>query len=337
MAKDTENISIADAEALIGRALRAHGVPEVSAHSVAKALVSAEAEGQVGHGFSRLADYVAQVGSGKIVADAEPICREAADTSLIVDAGNGFAYPALDRAIAWGTRVAKVRGSATMAITRSNHCGALSIQVERIANEGLIGLMVANAPAAIAPWGSNVPVFGTNPIAFAAPRKDAPPLVMDLSLSRVARGKVMHAKKSGQPIPLGWALDRNGEPTTDPEAALAGSMVAIGEAKGTVLALIVEILASVLTGANRSTEISSFFTAEGPPPGSGQFLLALRPEDGAAFSARLEALLALIAGLDGARLPGTRRAAAIARARAEGLDVPRNYLDGARNLAGTDG
>ena len=329
---DSEIISLEDAEALITRVLCAQDVPEAPARSVAAALVAAEAEGQSGHGFSRLEDYVGQVRSGKIRARAEITSRQISQTSLLIDAGHGFAYPALDRAIDWGVQVAQCYGTAAMSVMNSHHCGALSVQVEKLAREGLIGLMVSNAPAAIAPWGSSVPVFGTNPIAFAAPRNSAKPLVIDLSLSRVARGKVMHARKSRQPIPEGWALDAEGKPTTDPEAALAGSMIAIGEAKGTALALMVEILAATLAGANHSSEVSSFFTPDGPPPGSGQFLLALRPEGKEAFKDRLEALLTTVSNLEGARLPGTRRNSAIAHARARGLDVPRHYLDTARSL-----
>jgi (2R)-3-sulfolactate dehydrogenase (NADP+) len=330
---ETERLSLEDAEALLRRALLSVGVPEGSAASVAHALVSAEAEGQVGHGFSRLADYAGQVRSGKIVADAEPQAELVTPTCLRVDAGHGFAFPALDVAVREGCAVADRMGTAVMLVTRSHHCGALSLQVEKIARRGLIGLMVANSPPAIAPWGSNVPVFGTNPIAFAVPRMAQAPLVIDLSLSVVARGKIMNAKKLGKPIPEGWALDRDGNPTVDPDAALAGSMVPIGGAKGTALALMVEILAATLTAANPSSDVSSFFTADGPPPGTGQFLMAIRPHDRDAFAQRLEALLGHIAGLEGARLPGARRAAAIERARAEGIDVPAAYVETARAMA----
>ena len=230
--------------------------------------------------------------------------------------------------------MAKKAGCIAMSITRSHHCGALSVQVDKIAQHGLIGLMVANAPAAIAPWGSNVPLYGTNPIAFSAPRPDGPPLVIDLSLSRVARGKVMNAKKTGQPIPEGWALDKDGNPTTDPDAALAGSMIAIGEAKGTALALMVEILAAALTGAQFSSEMSSYFTADGPPPGSGQFLLAIKPSDGSGFAQRIETLLGQIADLEGTRLPGARRIASLEHAETHGIDVPLAYLQAAQDLAG---
>ena len=328
---EVETLTLAEAEDLLTRAFAAIGVPDATAGSVARALVAAEAEGQVGHGFSRVADYAAQVRSGKIVAEAQPRLSERGPASAEIDAGHGFAYPALDLATEWGARAAKTYGVASMAIARSHHCGALSVQVDRLARQGLIGLMVANAPAAIAPWGSNTPRFGTNPIAFAAPRDGAPPLIIDLSLSRVARGKVMHARKSGKPIPEGWALDREGRPTTDPEAALAGSMLPIGEAKGTALALMVEILAAALTGANASTGISSFFTADGPPPGAGQFLLALSP--GAEFGGRLAPILDGIAELEGARLPGERRLAALETARSEGIAVPVAYLTEVRAMA----
>ena len=337
MSQDTENISLDAARALMGRAFQAAGVPDAAARSVAHALVAAEAEGQVGHGFSRLSDYVAQVKSGKVKAGALPTVTQTGTAAIMVDAQNGFAYPAMDLAIETGITLAQEAGVAAMAITRSHHCGALSVQVDKIAQAGMIGLMVANAPAAIAPWGSNVPLYGTNPIAFSAPRKDGPPLVIDLSLSRVARGKVMNAKKTGQPIPEGWALDADGNPTTDPDAALAGSMIAIGEAKGTALALMVEILAAALTGAQFSSEMSSYFSADGPPPGSGQFLLAIKPGDGPGFAARIEALLGQIAALEGARIPGTRRIAALEQARAHGIDVPVQYLHIARELAGVDG
>ena len=331
----TETLSIADAEALIAAALRGAGASDAQAVPTARALVAAEAEGQVGHGFSRVADYAAQVASGKVRGDARPACDASRPTALIVDAGHGFAYPALDLAVARMTEAALTHGTASAGITRSHHCGALSVQVDRIAQAGCIGLMTANAPAAIAPWGARTPVFGTNPIAFAVPRRDAPPLVIDLSLSRVARGKVMHAKKTGQPIPEGWALDREGQPTTDPVAALAGTMLPIGEAKGTALALMVEILAAAVPQANLSTEASSFFDAEGPPPGTGQFLLALAPS-GPGVLDRLETLLATIAAAEGARLPGTRRIAALARAQSEGLTVPAAYVAAARDLAARD-
>ncbi|MEO1681050.1 MAG: Ldh family oxidoreductase [Pseudomonadota bacterium] len=330
---DTVNLTIAEGEALLERAFAATGVAADAAASVASALVAAEAEGQVGHGFSRVADYAAQARSGKVNCAAHVTTRARGTASFLTDADCGFAYPALDAARSAGLSAAEEAGVAVMAVTNSHHCGALSVQVDRIARTGLIGIMVANTPKAIAPWGAREALFGTNPIAFAVPRHGAEPLVIDLSLSVAARGKVMAAQKAGKRIPEGWALDATGQPTTNPEAALAGTMVPIGEAKGTALALMVEVLAAVFTGAAFSSEASSFFAAGGPAPRVGQTMIAIRPGHGGDFATRLEMLLDQIEALDGARLPGTRRLAALARARAEGLSVPMQHVEVAERLA----
>ena len=200
-------VSISEAELLVKKAFLKNGVKEDVAASVSTALVAAEAEGQVGHGFSRIKDYIAQVKTKKINVDAKIKIANPKPTSISIDADYGFAYPALDQAINEGALVGKEYGSAVVSIFNSHHCGALSVQVEKIANRGLIGLMMANTPKAIAPWGGKDPFFGTNPIAFAVPRKAKDPLVIDLSLSKVARGKIMHAKKVSTTIPEGWALD----------------------------------------------------------------------------------------------------------------------------------
>lgn len=332
---ETDNIGLNEARILIMDALTASGATEAQAGPTAVALVAAEAEGQVGHGFSRLEDYAAQVRSGKINPDAVITTARPQPAAILVNADCGFAYPAIETAIEALTPTAKEMGIAVAAIGNSHHCGALSLQVEKLAAAGLIGLMFTNAPKAIAPWGSNKPIFGTNPIAFAVPRKDADPLVIDLSLSKVARGKVMNAKKQGHAIPEGWALDADGNPTTDADAALAGTMLPIGDAKGAALALMVEILAAALTGSAFSYEAGSFFTADGVRPRVGQTLIAIRPNSGATgFAERLEELLSEISALEGARLPGTRRLAAIAEAQENGLEVSARYLEVARSLAG---
>lgn len=330
---DPVRISLDEAKTLIAAALLATDVPPLVADSVAEALVAAEAEGQTGHGFSRLGDYAGQVRSGKIDRLAQPSVTQAGAASLMIDAHCGFAFPALDAALAAGLPMARDAGIAVMAIGNSHHCGALSVQVEKIAQAGLIGIMVANAPKAMAPWGGSQPLFGTNPIAFATPRTGADPLVVDLSLSRVARGKVMNALKSGQSIPEGWALDPDGNPTTDPKAALAGTMLPIGGAKGTALALMVELLAAAFTGSAFSADAGSFFDADGPAPRVGQTLIAIRPHADTGFAARVADLLGRMEAMEGVRLPGARRRAAIQRAQSEGLLVPAQYIDLAKRLS----
>jgi (2R)-3-sulfolactate dehydrogenase (NADP+) len=301
-----------------------HGTSEVNARAVADALLAAEADGLKGHGLSRVPSYAAQSASGKVNGHATPTAVEVADASIRIDARDGFAYPALKLAVKELCRRAPRSGVAVAAVTNSHHFGTAGYHVERLAEQGLVGLLFGNSPKAIAPWGGTKGLFGTNPIAFAAPRRDAPPLLIDLSLSKVARGKVMVARQKGESIPEGWALDENGRPTTDPDAAIKGTMVPMGDAKGAALVLMVEILSAALTSAHFGFEASSFFSAEGDPPRVGQLLLAFAPgplSDGA-FSDRLETLLGAVLEQDGTRLPGARRLQSRAVSQRDGIDVP---------------
>jgi len=294
---------------MVVHALCAHGAEADKADLVAKALVAAEADGLAGHGLSRLVSYCAQLASGKINGQAAPVVRQVAGAAIVVDAKYGFAYPAIDLAIEKLVALTPKTGIALAAITHSHHCGAAGYHVEALARHGLVGLMFANTPKAIAPWGGTKGVFGTNPIAFAAPRMQKEPLVIDLSLSKVARGKILVAQQEGQSIPGDWALDPSGKPTKDPGAALSGTMLPIGEAKGTALALMVEILAAVLTASRFGSEASSFFSADGSPPGVGQLLIAISPDpvSNNHFATRLEDLVEDILSQRNTRLPGDRR------------------------------
>jgi (2R)-3-sulfolactate dehydrogenase (NADP+) len=306
--RDTR-INLAQLHSLLAKALCAHGTEAGNADAVARVLVAAEADGLFGHGLSRLSSYCAQVVSGKIDGHAVPTASQVADAAVIVDAKCGFAYPAVCLAIEKLVALTPRTGVALAAITRSHHCGAAGYHVEALAKHGLVGLMFANTPKAIAPWGGTTGVFGTNPIAFAAPRKNKDPLVIDLSLSKVARGKIMVAKQNQESIPKGWALDARGQPTTDPEAALSGTMLPMGEAKGAALVLMVEILSAALTAAHFGFEASSFFTDEGEPPRVGQLLMAIAPGplSNGQFETRLEDLIEAILRQDNVRLPGDRR------------------------------
>ena len=279
-----------------------------NAESVAEALVGAELIGQTGHGLRRLPSYAAQALSGKIDGRARPSSERLRAASLGIDAASGFAYPALDLAVQELPAMARANGIAMAAVRRSHHAGALGLLVERLAEKNLLALAFANGPAAIAPWGGSEPLFGTNPVGFAAPLPEADPIVVDLSLSKVARGKVLEAKQRGQTLPEGWAFAADGSPTTDPDAALAGSMAPMGDAKGTALALVVEILAGALVDTLFGWESSSFFTAEGSPPHAGQLVLAIDAAAGSAHDPqRLATLAARIDQVEGARLPGRRR------------------------------
>jgi len=323
-------------EAMAVRALGNAGTTDTVARSVARALIEAERDGLPSHGLARLQSYCAQVESGKVRGDAEPVLTKLGDSAGRVDAADGFAFPAFDVAVDALVGMTAHSPVAAVAVTNSHHFGVAGRHVERLAERGLIGLVFGNSPAAIAPWGGSRPLFGTNPIAFAAPRRGHPPLVIDLSLSKQARGKIMLASKQGKPIPEGWALDAEGNSTTDPDAALAGSMVPMGEAKGSALVLAVEILSAALTGAHFGFEASSFFSAEGDPPRVGQFLMAFVPGplSGDTFFDRVEVLLAAIEEQPGARLPGGRRLQARAEADTEGIEVPEDLAAWLEERAG---
>ncbi|MDD9909634.1 MAG: Ldh family oxidoreductase [Ahrensia sp.] len=295
---------------LIADALIRSNTSKDNALSVAEALLAAELAGQSGHGLRRVESYAAQSASGKVDGHAVPTFERAAPSVLHVDAMHSFAYPALDLVQQHLPDMAREQGIAIAGISRSHHCGVMGVVVEVYAKAGLVALMFANTPAAMAPWGGSKAVFGTNPLAFAAPRAEGAPIVVDVSLSKVARGKIMAAKQKGDTIPKDWAFDAKGEPTSDPVAALSGTMAPLGDAKGTALALMVELLAAGLTGANFASEASSFFDAEGAPPGVGQTIIAIDPHKlgGDAVLDRFVALAAMIEEQPGARVPGARRA-----------------------------
>ncbi len=306
-----------------------HGAATATARSVAAALIAAEADGLKGHGLSRIPTYVAMLKSGKIDGQAMPTLRRPRPGVALIDAACGFAYPAIDLACAELPAMARTSGIGMAGITRSSHAGAIGLHVERLAAEGLVTLFFANTPHAIAPWGGSKPVFGTNPIAFAAPVPDRAPLVIDLALSKVARGNIVAAQQKGEAIPQGWALDAEGRPTTDADAALAGTMVAMGDAKGAALALMVEVLAAALVGSHLSMDASSFLDATGPPSETGQSIIVIDPSSlgHGQFGQSMTRLAAAIESQPGARLPGQRRLAARAAAAAEGIEVANALLD----------
>lgn len=333
---DVERIAMASLEATIASAFEASNVAPDTAVSVARALTLAEVDGRKGHGLSRVRSYAAQARSGKVDGHAQPEWTVSGKAAAMIDVRSGFAYPAFDLCQEKLPELARDAGLAAVGFVRSHHFGVAAHQVERLADAGLVSMVFGNTPKAMAPWGGTKPVFGTNPIAFAAPRAGAAPLVIDLALSTVARGNILKAAQAGTPIPEGWATDAAGHPTTDAKEALKGTLAPIGDAKGAALALMVEVLAVAVTGANFSFEASSFFDGEGAPPHVGQLMIALDPAafaGGDIFTTRMETLAAEILGQDGARLPGMRVSKLRDAAHADGLDVDAALLSEVRGLA----
>lgn len=317
-----ERLSLAGALRIASRVLTASGATAENAAAVADSIVAAEAQGLSEVGFDYLPVYCRHLEIGRVDGRARPSWRRAAPAAVIADAAAGFSQPAFVAAFDELVDAAKTNGIAALTIIHSYPAGMLGWFVEHLARRDLMGLAFANAGAAVAPWGGRVPLFGTNPLAFAAPRHEAEPLVIDLATSAVARVKVKAAAEAGRPIPADWAFDCDGRPTTDATAALAGSLAPLGGPKGYALGLMVEMLAAGLTGMNWSHEAPAAGSDTARQPRLGQTIIAISPKDfgGTGLAERIGGL-ALVIEEAGARLPGVRRHQTQAEARRDGLRV----------------
>jgi (2R)-3-sulfolactate dehydrogenase (NADP+) len=317
--------TIAELTDLATRALERAGANADMAASTARALVYADAQGLASHGVSRIAQYATHLSNGRADGAALPVIAHERGGALLIDAGNGLAFPACGLAIGEAITRASVYGVSFAAVTNSHHFGVAGYHLQPVAHASMVGLAFGNSPSAMAAAGGSRPLFGTNPIAAIFPRRDAAPLLVDLSLSEVARGKLMVAAKEGRSIPEGWALDREGRPTTNPQAGLEGSMLPAGGTKGAMLALVVELLVCALSGAALGFEADSFFVDAGNRPRLGQAFIVVDPQALAGYATYLERIETLIAAMTaepGVRLPGYRRYALAERAQREGIEVP---------------
>jgi (2R)-3-sulfolactate dehydrogenase (NADP+) len=243
----------------------------------------------------------------------------------IIDADEGLAFPACDLAISEAIARARTYSISFCGVTRSHHFGVAGVHLEAVARAGMVGLAFTNSPAAIAAWGGARPLFGTNPIAAIFPRHGTDPILIDLSLSKVARGKLMIAAKQGQSIPGGWALDRDGHETTNPRAGLEGTMYPLGGVKGALLAMVVELLCVTLTGAALGFEADSFFQETGNRPHLGHAFIAIDPAGLAGarvYREKVEELVAAMMSDESVRLPGARRFQLARQAALSGVDIP---------------
>jgi (2R)-3-sulfolactate dehydrogenase (NADP+) len=326
------NLTIDQAVALVQQTLSRVGANPAMAQSTAKALVLAESQGMPSHGLSRVTQYATHLKNGRANGKAVASVAKRKGAALVVDAQQGLAFPACDLAIQEAITTAKQHGVAFVGVINSHHCGVVIDHLRAVAEQGLVGVGFANSPAAMPMAGGKHPIFGTNPVAAIFPRRDALALMIDLSLSEVARGKLMVAAKEGKAIPQGWALDASGNPTTDPKAGMAGSMLPIGAVsspKGSMLALMVELLVTAVIGAQFGFEASSFFVDEGNQPRIGQAFIVIDP---AALSGadqyfnRIEVLISEMLVDSDVRLPGARREALRAQAALKGIEVPDSLI-----------
>lgn len=327
-------LSLAEAHALVAGILAVNGCGDRQARIVAEAVVAAERDGATSHGFFRLPGYVADLESGWVDGRAEPVVEDAAPGLVRVDAANGYAQVALADGRDGFMAKACAQGIAALAIRNSHHFAALWADVETLADAGLVAFAFGNGRSRVVPFGGRRRLFGTNPMAFACPRRNGPPMVWDQASSMMAHGEVMLAARHGKQLPEGAGFDSAGRPTTDADAVLAdGALGPFGGHKGSAIALMVELMGGALTGGDLGFEDRS-----GPYTGAqsscaGEYLLAIDParSGGDAFLDRTEALFQRLTG-DGARLPSSRRYANRARALAEGIRIEPEQLAALKRL-----
>jgi (2R)-3-sulfolactate dehydrogenase (NADP+) len=332
---ETETLTLEAIEALSLEALLRAGARDAQARPLARDTAMTEAMGVASHGLAYIPIYAEHLRCGKVLGAAVPVVTQPRPGAVVVSAGNGFAHAAIDAGLPQAMELARSQGIAVLAIRDSYNCGVLGVHALRIARAGLVGLCFTNAPASIAPSGGARPVVGTNPIALGAPDgAGGASLLIDQSASAIAKSEVMKHAREGKPIPEGWALDPDGQPTTDPEVGLLGSMAPAGGYKGVGLGLIVETFAAALSGAVLGKDASPFSGPKGGPPSTGQCFVLIDPDatSGGVFGARMAALTQAVTDQPGARLPGVQRQAAMARAAEEGVAVSAATLARVRGL-----
>ncbi|KRW61507.1 Ldh family oxidoreductase [Pseudomonas sp. TTU2014-080ASC] len=330
-------IPFEDLQTLLAQIFVRHGTSQRVAEVLAHNCASAQRDGAHSHGVFRIPGYLSSLGSGWVNGQAEPVVSDAAASYINVDAGGGFAQPALAAARPLLVEKARQNGIALLAIHNSHHFAALWPDVEPFAEEGLIALSVVNSMTCVVPHGARKPLFGTNPIAFAAPRAGGEPLVFDMATSAIAHGDVQLAARAGKELAPGTGVDRDGQPTNDPREVLdGGALLTFGGYKGSALSMMVELLAAGLTGGNFSFEFDWSKHPGAQTPWTGQLLIVIDPSksSGEAFANRCETLVERMQGVGQERMPGQNRHQNRAKALVEGVSLNADELAKLRELAG---
>lgn len=305
------HISIADIRRTSEAALLAHGAAPFQAAEVAKAVARAEETGNIICGLYYLESYCTQLASGRVNGTVEPLVTRPKPGAVHADAGFGFAQPAFARALPLAVEAAKEVGVATLCVAHAHTCTSLGYFTEQIAANGLIAIGFTNASAIVAAPGGRAKVLGTNPIAMTIPGDGAPLMHADFSTSAVALGKITMAKAAGKSIPEGWAVDADGKPTTDPEAALGGALLSAAGPKGWAFGLLVEVMAAGLTSSVNSLDVKGLKLPDGKPHDLGQTYLLIDPEAHAGQQTMADRLSRVVDAMnaDGGdgRIPGAPR------------------------------
>ena len=329
-------LSSEDARALIWNALTGSGTPPKNAGYFTDAILDTELSGLEGHGFYWLQYYCAHLRSGKVDGRAVPQVETLSDTSFRVDARHGFAHPAIEAGFELLIPAAQKHGVAAIGVYNSYNAATLGFHTGYLARAGLLAIGATNAVPNLAPVGGKTPIIGTNPISYAVPcpgKKIA--FLVDQSATQVAWTAVKRAAEAGEQIPLGWALDEDGNPTMDAEAGLAGSMAPAGGVKGFSIGLLVEVLCAALAGGKLGPDQGSFTDDDGKPIDNGQFFVAFDPGkfSGGSFDQTIAALVAAITEQDGARLPNARREANKLCLAKQGISIEHELLETLKGFA----
>lgn len=314
----------AAARKLIFGALTGAGTSADNARYLTEAILDTELSGLEGHGFYWLQYYCAHVKSGKVKGRVRPVVKKLSPVSFRVNAKGGFTHPAIEAGFKKLAPAARKYGIAGMGVHNSYNAATLGFHTGWLAKQGLVALGFTNAMPAMAPVGGRTPVVGTNPLSFAVPGpKGKAALIIDQSSSAVTWTAVKRAAERNKPIPLGWAMDKRGKPTTNARRGIEGSMAPLGGAKGFNLALMVEVMCAALAGALRGPQMGSFTEQDGRMVGCGQFFIAIEPKmfSGGVFARQLKALAQSITSQKGARLPNARRAASTKRLSRDGIPI----------------
>ncbi len=292
------------------KTLVSNNCDEETANILADLIMKAERDGSLSHGLFRLPAYVAGLKSGKINGKARPEIKKISKSVIKVLGNNCLAPIVLSIAIPELIKAAKENGIAVLAINNSHHMAAMWPETEMIAEQGLVAFACTSYKPAVAPAGASKPLFGTNPISFAWPRKGKTPVVYDMATASMAMGEVQVAKREGHKVPLGTGLTKDGKETTDPgEIADGGVLLPFGGYKGSGIAMMVELLAGALVGDNFSYETAAKDINDGGPPSGGEFILAISPDklSGNDWDKHSSEFFDKMKSMDGVRLPGERR------------------------------
>jgi len=323
-------LSLDNVHELSMRALTASGADEENAKAVTDVMWAAERDSCHSHGLFRLPGYCASLRSGKVNGKARPKVEDLAPAAIRVDGDNGFAPIGLETGRMPLVDRARQTGIAAMALTRCYHFAALWVETAALAEHGVAAIAMTSAKPMVAPAGGTKPLFGTNPVSFAWPRGEGEPMVFDMATAAMARGEIQVAAREGHSVHEGAGIDKDGNPTTDPNAILEGAQLAFGGTKGALLSLMVELMAGPLIGQPFSVEQKEIDNGDGGPATGGEFLIAIDPvklSGGGAPIAHGEKLFDALLSQEGARLPGARRYAKRPENEANGIEIPTQLFE----------